>query len=314
MEKPKKNTKKIVISFITLIILAAVIFCVMIFNNSSYSAKSYEFSADVLNKVISAQKGGAIVEFNAEELNEALSPAFKKNKTVGNITVRGMNADIADSTLKFYVPITYKGFNFLMTTEGKVCLKNENIVYEPEYFRLGKIKIPKSYALKKLNGKFNGMLKTQDDTLNVDAKLVPMSMKSIEIKDSKLVISINPVGTSIKEKLEQFNNLAKNAGNGEISKIINKINENKSSNQVSRKEADKGSSNNSGNTGNTNTGDEQKVISDIMSAVSSNDKSAMSRIQAEYNNLSPEQKSKVQSAVGSSLDENTKNELMKEFH
>ncbi|MBP2032222.1 hypothetical protein J2Z42_000887 [Clostridium algifaecis] len=266
MEKHGTNIRKIVVSVIALIILAVVIFFVMLFDNSSYSAKSYEFSADVLNKVISAQKGGGTVEINADELNEALSPAFKKNKTVGSITVKGMNADITDNALKFYAPITYKGFNFLMTTEGKVYLKDKNIVYEPDYFELGKIKIPESYVLKKLNGKFNGMLKTQDNTLSIDANRVPVSMKSIEIKDSKLVINIE-------------------TGQGSLN-----------------------------NLGSISAGDKQKVISNIKSAINNHDETSISHMQAEYNKLSPEQKAEVQSAISSSLDENTKNELMKKLH
>lgn len=330
MGKSRISTKKKVISFITLIILAVVIFFALLFDNSSYSAKSYEFSADVLNKVVSAQKAGSTVEFNAKELNEALSAAFKKSKTVGNITIKGMNVDITESTLKFYTPITYKGFNFLMTSEGKVYLKDKNIVYEPSYFKLGKIKMPQSYALKKLNGKFNGMLKAQNNTLNVDTKLVPMNMKSIEVKNKQLVIHIDEKAMDIKQRLEWFNNLTKSgSGMEKLSKYINSTEINKIMDKVSPQGASTQNSNGSKNNNETpsktttqtqkgsnnseSTGDADQVISDILSAVSSHDKSAMSRIQAEYNNLSSEQKAKVESAVSSSLDEKTKNALMKKI-
>ncbi|MBV4433793.1 hypothetical protein KM790_04960, partial [Clostridium tyrobutyricum] len=224
MNRTKRSIKKAVISIIIVIIVAVACFLALVFSNSSYSAKQYKFSNNIFDKIIEAQKAGTTVSFNTEELNESIAPFIKENMTSGDAVVRGVNAEIKDSTLKFYIPASYKNFKFLLTTEGKVSYNSDNIIYDPLYFKIGKISIPKSYVINELSGRLGDSVRIQDNKINVSSELLPIKIKSIDIKGGQLNIHTDTTSMTIQERLNWFNNVIKQSENaGTVNKFIEKF-------------------------------------------------------------------------------------------
>ncbi|WP_338432734.1 hypothetical protein [Clostridium tyrobutyricum] len=323
MNRTKRSIKKAVILIIVAIIVVIVCFVALIFSNSSYSAKQYKFSNNIFDKIIEAQKAGTTVSFNTEELNESIAPFIKENMTSGDAVVRGVNAEIKDSTLKFYIPASYKNFKFLLTTEGKVSYNSDNIIYDPLYFKIGKISIPKSYVINELSGRLGDSVRIQDNKINVSSELLPIKIKSIDIKGGQLNIHTDTTSMTIQERLNWFNNVIKQSGNaGTVNKFIEKFmdgsnisssissgtNSNTGTGAASSNSASAGSTQSGSTQSNTqkgnktsesSTGGADEVISEISSAISSQDKSALSSIQEKYNKLSSSEQQKVKSSVSS---------------
>ena len=320
MNRTKRSIKKAVILIIVAIIVVIVCFVALIFSNSSYSAKQYKFSNNIFDKIIEAQKAGTTVSFNTEELNESIAPFIKENMTSGDAVVRGVNAEIKDSTLKFYIPASYKNFKFLLTTEGKVSYNSDNIIYDPLYFKIGKISIPKSYVINELSGRLGDSVRIQDNKINVSSELLPIKIKSIDIKGGQLNIHTDTTSMTIQERLNWFNNVIKQSGNaGTVNKFIEKFMDGSSissnissgasstgtgsSNSASAGSTQSGSTQSSTQKGNktseNSTGGADEVISEISSAISSKDKSSLGSIQEKYNKLSPADQQKVRAAVTS---------------
>jgi uncharacterized protein YpmS len=320
MNRTKRSIKKAVILIIVAIIVVIVCFVALIFSNSSYSAKQYKFSNNIFDKIIEAQKAGTTVSFNTEELNESIAPFIKENMTSGDAVVRGVNAEIKDSTLKFYIPASYKNFKFLLTTEGKVSYNSDNIIYDPLYFKIGKISIPKSYVINELSGRLGDSVRIQDNKINVSSELLPIKIKSIDIKGGQLNIHTDTTSMTIQERLNWFNNVIKQSGNaGTVNKFIEKFMDGSSissnissgasstgtgsSNSTSAGSTQSGSTQSSTQKGNktseNSTGGADEVISEISSAISSKDKSSLGSIQEKYNKLSPADQQKVRAAVTS---------------
>lgn len=310
MKKNSSRRGKIALLIIILIIAAAAAFFSLIFWNSSYSVKEYKFSQDIFDKIIESQKSGGTLKLDSEELNGLLSSFVGSNRTSGSIEVKGINAEITDSTLKFYMPVTYKKFNFLMTSEGRVYLKNDSIIYDPSYFKLGKISIPENYVLDRLSGKLNNRLKVEENAISIPSSLIPISMDSIEVQNKMLVIKVAGGGVSLDQKLNWFKNTIESAENAEQSGSVENGVQNsggKGSTQSGGKSEAQGNNQTDGNDASKSTAsvNEQAVISEIVSAVNSRNKAALISAQADYNKLSPEGKKRVEAAVVSGLDKNT---------
>ncbi|QCH26539.1 hypothetical protein [Clostridium tyrobutyricum] len=339
MNRTKRSIKKAVISIIIVIIVAVACFLALVFSNSSYSAKQYKFSNNIFDKIIEAQKAGTTVSFNTEELNESIAPFIKDNMTSGDAVVRGVNAEIKDSTLKFYIPASYKNFKFLLTTEGKVSYNNSNIVYDPVYFKIGKISIPKSYVINELSGRLGDSVRIQDNKVNVSSELLPIKIKSIDIKGGRLNIHTDTTSMTIQERLNWFNNVVKQSGNaGTLNKFIEKfmdgssissvIKSNNSTNSnagtssldsasagnTTSGNTQPGSAKKGGSTSENSTGGADEVISEISSAISNRDESKAGSIEAKYNKLSHEEQEKVRSTLNSMVGSGNMNKIMEQLN
>ncbi|WP_416044816.1 hypothetical protein ACMXKO_02350 [Clostridium tyrobutyricum] len=331
MNRTKRSIKKAVILIIVAIIVVIVCFVALVFSNSSYSAKQYKFSNNIFDKIIEAQKAGTTVSFNTEELNESIAPFIKENMTSGDAVVRGVNAEIKDSTLKFYIPASYKNFKFLLTTEGKVSYNSDNIIYDPLYFKIGKISIPKSYVINELSGRLGDSVRIQDNKINVSSELLPIKIKSIDIKGGQLNIHTDTTSMTIQERLNWFNNVIKQSENaGTVNKFIEKFMDGSSissnissgasstgtgsSNSTSAGSIQSGSTQSSTQKGNktseNSTGGADEVISEISSAIISKDKSSLGSIQEKYNKLSPQEQQRVRSSVSSMVGSENMSKIM----
>ncbi|WP_446898615.1 hypothetical protein ACSVC9_01440 [Clostridium sp. LBM24168] len=286
MGKIKSRTGKIVLLIIILIILTVVTFVSLIFWDSSYRVKEYKFSQTALEKIIEAKINGETVKLDSEELNGIVSAFYQNSKTSGNIMIKGINLDIADSTLKFYVPVTYKKFNFLMTSEGRIYLENDRIIYDPLYFRIGKISIPKKYVFNKLSGKLNDKLKVEGNIISISSNVIPINMNSIEVQNKMLLIKVT------KSSMNLEKNIMNSAESG-----VQGNNQTDKNNDSESKVSD----------------NEQAVVSKILSAINSKNKAVLISAETDYNKLSPEGKKRVKAVVKSSLDKNTLEQIQEKI-
>ncbi|MCH3965052.1 MAG: hypothetical protein LKE46_12355 [Clostridium sp.] len=313
----KKAKSKIVAALIVIIIAAAVVFFSLVFWNSSYSVKEYKFSPEVVDKIMGAQKDGGIIKLDSEEVNELISPLFGKSRTSGDITVKGVNADITNNTLKFYIPVTYRKLNFLLTSEGRAYLKNDRIIYDPSYSKLGKINIPENYVLGKLSGKLNSKLKAEGGVISMPSSVVPIKVESIGVQNKMLLMDAARGGMSIEQKLKWFKDTidsSENTGQDQNGSVGKNSVQNSSGNGTSQPGKTASSGEKNQNSGETASDNEQAVISEILSAINSRDEAALVSAQADYEKLSPEGKKRVKAAVTSNLDEDTLKKIQEKLN
>lgn len=334
MGKLKSRKKPVILIIIALLVVAVAVFAKLVFWNSSYSSPKYKFSADLLTKVLKAQESGGTVELSKDEVNGVISLYFKQYKT-SDLVVKSVEADFEDDKMVFFIPITYKNFNLLLSSQGDVSFQKGKIIYNPEYFKLGKITLPKSYVLKKLQPKLKNGMALEGDSITVSTSGLPISIKNISVKDQKLLVTLEKkqlniedmlkgkISSSLQNFIKDFSNIKKldpsTKTNGESTGA--KLNDNGipsvSSTQSSssktpvsqeRQQAlNRLSSGLNAASGAVSTGGQQAVISQLISIVNNmkdssyNPSSAEGSVRAAYDKLSAEEKAGLRSAVLSNV-------------
>lgn len=336
MKNSKRSKKPIFLIVIIVLILAAAVFAKLAFWQSSYSPSKYKFSVGLFDKIIKAQDTGGTAELTKDEVNQIISLYFKEYRS-NDITIKAVEADFNGENMKFYIPVTYKNFNVLLTSEGSISKENDKIKYTPDYFKVGKITLPKSYVLQKLGSRLKNTVTVEQNSIMVSTKGFPVGITALSVKNEKLLVTLEKrqlnIEDILKGKLDSIRDLIKNyssiknlnlptkisgvnGGTGESGSTANSTgtsNANASSGSSSgsseRQQAlGKVLSGLSAASGSVSTGSQKAVISQMMSVVgnmkdpSYNPYSAEGSVKAMYGKLSPSEKTQLKAAVFSNVD------------
>lgn len=312
------------------------IFLYLLSCNSSYRTPNIKISAPLIDKVRESQKSGSTIGLNSEELNELIGMYFKKEKIFRSIIVKGINAEVLKGNVKFYIPVTYKGYNFLLTSEGGLGYKNEKIEYICSYIKIGKVSLPKAFILNKLQSHLGKTVSIENNNILIDKKIIPLDIKSLNIKDNKILIDVQKPSGTLEEKLKSIQNKGKEIINNNTESNSKAKNDSEASNSVSTEgnsskspvkvkntsemdaALDRISGGLSSAMGSCNTGGQKAVISEMISAANSmkgnpnaNPYGYASGARASYNSLSPQEKAELKAAVFSNINGNDVNIVSK---
>ncbi|MEY8000456.1 DUF2140 domain-containing protein [Clostridium sp. Mt-5] len=336
MKNWKKSKKPIFLIVIIVLILAAAVFAKLAFWQSSYSPPKYKFSVGLFDKIIKAQDTGGTAELTKDEVNQIISLYFKEYRG-SDITVKAVEADFSGDNMKFYIPVTYKNFNVLLTSEGSIFKESDKIKYTPQYFKVGKITLPKSYVMEKLKSRLKNSATVEQDSIMVSTKGFPVGITALSVKNEKLLVTLEKrqlnIEDILKGKLDSIRDLIKNYSSIKNLNLPTKISggnqgavENSStlnSDGTSNSNTSSGSSSASSErqqaigkvlsglnaaSGSVSTGSQKAVISQMISVVESmkdpsyNPYSAEGSVKAMYGKLSSGERAQLKAAVFSNVD------------
>ena len=303
---------------ISAIILILGIFSYMLFSKNGYKEyTSGESFANLIDILLETSKGKDSLEINEESLNSIVSSYLNQGIKKGNITLKGFNANISKDKIKMLVPVRYKSFPFMLSTEGKVEVKDSKLIYVPEDFKVGKISIPKEKVLSYMKKMNNGKLNIEDDKLIINSELFSKKVKITNIENGKFVGKINDSGKKMAgridkavKKFESKDIEKKIEGklNGKDTNAIqSKINEKASSARVNNKSSK--SSGESGNNSSSIGAKESEMISIMNSTISKLDSNIsynywpdVERVMGIYDSLPPKEKAKFKNQVFNYVD------------
>ncbi|OAA86924.1 hypothetical protein [Clostridium ljungdahlii] len=333
MGKLKSRKKPVILIIIALLVVSVAVFAKLVFWNSSYSSPKYKFQAGLLDKMLKAQESGGTAELSKDEVNGVISLYFKQYKT-SDLVIKSVEADFKDDKMVFLVPVTYKNFNLFLSSQGDVSFENGKIIYNPEYFKLGKITLPKSYVLKKLQPKLKSGMALEGDSITISTSGLPISIKNINVKDQKLLVTLEKKQLNIEDMLKgkissSLQNFIKDFSNVKNLDSSTKTN-NGSTGTKTKDSSDQSNGSNTGSksavsqerqqalnrlssglnaaSGAVSTGGQKAVISQMASIVNNmkdssyNPYSEESSVRAAYSKLSPQEKAELKAAVGSNVD------------
>lgn len=349
----KRFNKKIATIIASLLLVSTIgVLSYMVTWNSSYPYPVEKVSPTLISKIQKTSLTGTKLELSNKDLNAIMGTYIQQDKTFGNIKVKGIYSDILDNSIKLNIPINYKGFNFMVSSEGKLYVQDKDIVYNPVYFKIGKANLPKAFVLDKLKKYLVKGTSIKDKSIVINKGILPLGIKSIESKNNNLYVSLEKPAVNMEKKLVSLyrdfnsklliqdnrkedtnNNITLNNSSNDNSKNSNNSN-NTSSNvdnskdkitdtqsSAKREQAlNRISGGLSAAMSSVSTGSQKAVIGQMMSVVNTmqgnpsyNPNSASGSIKASYKSLSDKEKLELKSAVFSNVDGNSVNIVMSMF-
>lgn len=219
---------------------------VLAFNKQGYTLNN-SLASGVINKITTAEKNEDMITLTKEEINSLLSTVYKNPKQKGNIIIKTPQVSLEGDKVIVKIPITYKSMEVILWTKGSVSQDEENIIYSPDSFKVGKLTVPKSMVISKLKSQLKGEnITIEDSNILINKKAVPFSITYISIKNDIMNMNISKVspsllfdgGKGVKIELnklkDQLNSLKEKSltteQNQKVQEIINKIDKNLGSN------------------------------------------------------------------------------------
>ncbi|AEB75400.1 hypothetical protein [Clostridium botulinum] len=197
-----RHKKKITI--VSVLILIVGIFSYMLFSKNGYKEyTSRESFANLVDILLDSTNGKEKIDINEESINSIASSYLQQGIKKGKITIKGFNANISKDKIKFLIPVKYKSLPLMLSSEGRVELNNDKIIYTSEYFKVGKLPIPKEKVISYIKKMNNSKLKIEDDKFIINSSLLGGKVQIVDIQDGKFTGKIKDNGKKLVSRVDK---------------------------------------------------------------------------------------------------------------
>jgi hypothetical protein len=297
--------------------------------------------ATVIDKVKTAQLKGGTLELTEEDLNAVVKPIVNRGIQKGNITVKDAYVDIVDGKVGVYALTKYNNTEVLLNTVGEVKIEGDKVVFTPASFKAGKLALPKALVMDQLKKFSNDTAVITEDRIEIPKEKLPLNIESLSVGEDKIITQVKKFNTSsifspIVDENKTADNKAVEDPKGTSNSTIQNNQGKQSSSKVSKNQSTaknstlnasiekrrvllkKISSQLSAARGAVSGSQEKAVISTAISAVNKMAQNPAGGIitnglRSKYNQLTPEQKSRVKTAIFNNVDMGAAAELAKLF-
>lgn len=196
----------IFIAIIILLVLSLGVLLSLVSWNYTYTAPKPKMSFELIEKGLKAQSEG-LMELNNDELNGIIAFYSGGKKTYNDLTIKGIHGEMSGDSLQFFIPSSYKGISFLLRTEGNLAFKEDKSQYTVNKLYVGKLPIPKETVLSRLKPILSGGISADDSGIYLDLSSMPVKIKNVKVKDSKLIVEVEKASGVYQERLKFLENL-----------------------------------------------------------------------------------------------------------
>ena len=193
MARNKKN-KLILVPIILLVALAAFAYMIL-YNGEAVVNKA---ASPNVEQKITSQVLANIGQFKVtqEDMNAAVKLYFKGPISKGDITLMEVNTKMENGEILIEAPFTYNTIDLLFSSRGKLELSNGEITYNADYFKIGKLPLPKKLVMGLISKQSNDDFYVEGNLIKIKTDKLPFKIKSLEIKDNELVGIVGLKGLS----------------------------------------------------------------------------------------------------------------------
>lgn len=228
--------KQIIIPVVILLILG--IFSYLLFYKTDYKEYSNKQSFQSLIKTILKTSSDGTIILDEDTINSLTSTYLRSKVNNSGVSVLGFNIDISEDAAKFTIPIKYKKFTLYLSSQGEFKINGEYLVYTPNYFKIGKIPIPKSKILSIIKNKFKTKLTIKDNSIFIKRALSSNKLQITSIEDGKLICNIDSSSLSLVSKAAKLlenieNNITPNSNSKDGSTKAESTKDNSQNNTTS---------------------------------------------------------------------------------
>ncbi|WP_125154746.1 hypothetical protein [Clostridium rectalis] len=184
------NKKKRGIIFTFIVVLILVVGALLVFSKNGYK-KGEGAKLDLNNKLLEILRTGDTITLNSQDLNNLLAAIFTKEITKEDLRIKTPEGFLEGNYMGVKIPISIKGLNFVISTKGDIKSINGEIIYTPQYFKLGRFRVSKKFVFDNLK-KFSGEKVTiSNHDIKLNRVIIPVAIKNIVVDDGILTISVD---------------------------------------------------------------------------------------------------------------------------
>lgn len=261
----KKRNVKIILVVIILLIGASW----LIFSKGNYkSYKSEDSFKALMGVMLDSVNNKGVMILEEKDINALASSYLKEGINKGGLTIKGLNVNVNGEKVTVLIPIKYKSFSMLFSTKGNFQFIDNNLWFTPDYFKIGKISLPKKYVMNLMKSKFGSKIQEKEGSLIVGKGVIPFEFSSIELIGGKFVI-VSKVETNelIKNTSEAIGKLEQEIKAQIAKESQNKVNSSQVKDSVNNtSNNDKTNSNSNSNT-NGDSKNETKESEDSLNTI-----------------------------------------------
>ena len=180
--------KKITITTIAVFLLAFAILAALILWQPKISVAN-NGSFEIVDKLRELQKNGGSTALNEGDINDVIKIYFKGNKSYKDFFIKGVYANIKQDNMTLSIPVKYKKINLMVSTKGKLTYVSNRFVYEPEYFKIGKLTVPMSMTYKVIGGPLKKYASIEGKKIILNKRKLPLTIESLKIMGNKVIVS-----------------------------------------------------------------------------------------------------------------------------
>lgn len=264
MNKILKNRNVKIIAVVIVLLIGA---SWLIFSKGNYkSYKSEDSFKALMGVMLDSVNNKGIMILEEKDVNALASSYLKEGINKGGLTIKGLNVNVNGEEVTALIPIKYKGFSMLFSTKGNFQFKEDRLWFTPDYFKIGKISLPKKYVMNLIKSKFGYKIKEEEGSLVVGKDVIPFEFSSIQLIEGKfLIVSKGESSELIKNTSEAIGKLEQ-----EIKAQIAKESQNKANDSGQVKNSGNNTSNNEKTNSNSNSntnGDSKNQTKDSLNTI-----------------------------------------------
>lgn len=194
MEQRKKIKKKYIITAIVSFIVMALILTNYLFTwGANYFVFNVSPPAYTVIKVSNLEKTGGSIELTDGDINGLIGYIVKKGISKNGVKVDKIYSKINEDKLEFYCPAKVKFLKLMLYCSGDISYEKDKVKFVPLEFRIGKIKLSKSFVMNKLKNLSREGMEFTKDYITISSELIPFDFNGLNIKDNKLFADIKKV-------------------------------------------------------------------------------------------------------------------------
>lgn len=262
----------------------------------------------VVDKVRSAEKSVGNVDLTEADFNALLELQIKNIDLPEGIEIEGMYSKLVEDKLSLYLPLRYHGLKVLISMSGILTFEEGNVLYNPEFIQIGKLSLPKDFLLKKLSSySMAGFKVKEDNTIELSKDLLPFSIKTLSLSDGKISMTL--------DEIQPTESTAEAPGSEENTESSPTKNVNSRVNLLKRAQRQLSSVYGAvtSQAGKNIIGQIQTVVGKMVANPAYSHDAEAARVKAQYNGLSPEERSAIKDAILMNMDTGTLRELSTTF-
>lgn len=205
MKIKKRILQYLIAGFSAVVLIFVILIVDKVFYCSNFFVVKTIPASNVISREQEIRKKGGSMELKTEDINGLIELYLKDKKSLKGVEITGAYFDISNNKLSLYVPARYKGINLLFSCRGAVSYKDNRLFFLPDFFRIGKLSLPKDFVIEKLKANIKD-LKLEKSQLSFSNNYFPFNITNLKLDNSSFLVEIekDPAIAALEAKKAQI--------------------------------------------------------------------------------------------------------------